>query len=82
MVEMKQPWSILATCSMHFHDYTILTIVTFFIALMALDIRNHYMHVENLFEAEMLEPQLMALHLRDLGTPRDFWVWSLASQTW
>lgn len=51
-------------------------------ALMALDSRNHYMHVENLFEAEMLEPQLMALHLRDLGTPPDFWVWSLASQTW
>lgn len=42
--------------------------------ILALDSRNHYMHVKNLFEAEMLEPQLMALHLRDLGTPRDFWV--------
>lgn len=39
------------------------------------------MRVENLSEAEMLEPQLMVLHLRDLGTPRDFWVWSRASQT-
>ena len=66
---MKHP-SKMQHISMHFHDYTIVTNCYILHAFLArhVDITCVLRAlVENLSEAEMLEP-LMALHLRDLGT--------------